>query len=90
MHKFVMPIICLQFLAACAGTHFRWEDTERIKPGMSEAEVISVLGEPYSKTQSGQTKILTWSYAAGFGGAKAVSYRLVDDKVISNTTINKK
>ena len=86
-------VVCVVTLAcgfgACAGTNFDWKDTEKIKPGMTEAEVVSILGRPYSKTQSGSMTILTWSYATGFGGAKAVSYRLVDGKVGASTTVNR-
>lgn len=83
-------VICLTlFVAACAGTNFKWEDTERINPGMTEAEVVQILGNPYLRTQSGNMKMLTWSYASAFGGAKAVSYRFVDGKVVGNTSVNR-
>ena len=85
----VLFVAVVLWLSACAGTNFDWKDTEKIKPGMTEAEVTSILGRPYSKTQSGNMTILTWSYATGFGGAKAVSYRLVDGKVAGSTIVNK-
>jgi hypothetical protein len=83
------PVIAL-LAAGCAGTAFRWEDTERVKPGMTEAEVVAILGKPYSRTQSSNgNKILTWSFATAFGGARAVSYRFVDDKLAAGTTLGR-
>jgi len=81
----------LVLVTACAGTPFNWEDTAKIKDGMSEPEVVSILGRPYSRTQSGNRSTLVWSYAQGFGGgAKAVAYRFVDGRVVGTTTINKR
>jgi hypothetical protein len=88
IHGRVLSVSLVLALCACAGTNFDWKDTEKIKPGMTEAEVTAILGRPYSKTQSGSMTILTWSYATGFGGAKAVSYRLVDGKVAGSTILN--
>lgn len=76
-------------LCACAGTNFDWEDAERIKPGMTEAEVVSILGSPYSRAQEGRVTVLTWSYADAFGGGRAVSFRLVDGKVAGSAAVNK-
>lgn len=72
----------------CAGTNFSEADTARIRNGMTESEVVEILGKPYSRTQvNGQTAVLTWSYSAAFGGAKAASYRFVDGKVAGSTKI---
>lgn len=76
-------------LAGCAGTPFKWEDTEKIHNGMSESEVVAILGKPYSRTQTGNLTILTWSNATACTGAKAVSYSLRDGRVVGATSINK-
>lgn len=76
-------------LCACAGTNFDWRDTERIKPGMTEGDVVEILGPPYSRAQQGSATVLIWSYATGFGGGKAVSYRLVDGRVVGTATVGK-
>lgn len=76
-------------LFACAGTRFDWQDAERIKPGMTEAEVVSILGRPYSRAQEGRVTVLTWSYAGAFDGGRAVSFRLVDGKVAGSSTVNR-
>ena len=87
--KCIGTLSAVILLASCAGTPFKWEDVDKIKNGMSEAELVSILGKPYSRTQTGNTVILTWSSATAFGGAKAVSYRLRDGVVVGVSTINK-
>lgn len=76
-------------LCACAGANFDWEDTERITPGMTEAEVVSILGRPYSRAQEGRVTVLTWSYAGAFGGGRAVAFRLVDGRVVGSSEVNR-
>lgn len=57
---------------------------------MTEAEVIAILGRPYSRVQSnGQTTVMVWSFAVAFGGARAASYRFVDGRVAGSTTIGR-
>lgn len=75
-------------LAACAGTNFKWEDTAKIRDGMSEAEVIAILGPPFQRVQTGPLTVVTWSYATAFGGAKAVSYRIVNGNVVGSAAVN--
>ena len=74
-------------VAACAGTPFRWEDTAKVQNGMTESEVIAILGKPYARSQSGNITILTWSFATGLGSARAVSYRVVNGRVSGVTTV---
>jgi len=74
---------------ACEGTRFKWEDTEKIKNGMTKSEVIAILGKPYTHTQSGNSSTLIWSYATAFGDAKAASYSFENDRVVSKITVGK-
>lgn len=85
------PLIAVAFmlLASCAGTPFEWDDTKKIQNGMTEAEVTKILGHPYSRSQSGNTAILTWSYKGIGTPAKAVSYSFKDGRVVGLTTIGK-
>ena len=74
-------------LAACAGTNFQADQVARIHNGMTEDEVVAILGKPYSRAQvNGETAVLTWSYAVAFGGAKAVSYRFSQGRVVGSTS----
>lgn len=74
-------------LSGCAGTPFKWEDTAKVRNGMTEAEVIAILGQPYARSQSGNVTVLMWTFAHVFGGAKAVSYRFVDGHVTGSTGV---
>jgi hypothetical protein len=88
MKALIVASLCLA-LAGCAGTPFEWEDTAKIHDGMTEDQVVAVLGKPYARAVNGRVTVLTYSYATGFGGAKAVSYRLVDGKVAGTATVGK-
>ncbi len=84
----LITVAAVATLAGCAaGTPFKWEDTAKIHNGMTEDEVVGILGKPYSRSQTGNVLVETWSTASAFGGARAVSYRFVDDKVVSTTTM---
>lgn len=75
-------------IAACAGTNFSAEDVAKVHNGMTEAEVIAILGKPYARsTINTDAAILTWTYAQAFGGAKSATFRFVNGKVVGSTTI---
>jgi hypothetical protein len=76
-------------LCGCAGTNFNWDDTAKIQNGMTEPEVVAILGKPYSRAESSKATVLTYSYATAFGGARAVSYRLIDGRVTGAATVGK-
>ena len=88
MRRFV-SVAATIFLLGCAGTPFEWTDTTKIRNGMTEAEVTAILGKPYSRSQSGNQAILTWSYASIGSPAKAVSYAFRDGRVVGLTTVGK-
>jgi hypothetical protein len=59
-------IFRVAFLIGCAtaGTHFELRDVDRLRPGMSEHEVVAILGRPYQvTTDAGGIDTLTWSWA---------------------------
>jgi hypothetical protein len=61
----------------------RWE---RIRTGMSELEVISVLGPPTSMRQDGDTRVLLYAMEIGSSGFLGGSVELQDRAV---TAVNK-
>jgi hypothetical protein len=87
--KKILIVLAAVMLVACAGTRFQWEDTSKVENGMSESEVVAILGKPYSRSQSGNISVLIWSFATAFGDARAVSYKFVDGKVVGSTTVGK-
>lgn len=89
MVRAALIAVIVIMLSACAGTHFSWEDTEKITNGMTESQVVAILGAPYLRSQSGNTSKLVWSWATAFGGARAVGYTFVDGKVVGQSTVGK-
>lgn len=55
MKKFLVSIFIVAQLAGCSTT-LPIEQTEQLKPGMSRAEVIAILGQPVKTSISNNTK----------------------------------
>ena len=73
-------------LVACgAGTPFSWKDTAKVKPGMTEAEVIAIMGKPFSRSESGTESTLIWNYASR-DGSKAVAFKFENGRLTGNDT----
>jgi hypothetical protein len=71
--------LCL-CLSACGGKSFTDEDFKKVKSGMTEAEVVEILGKPDdSKEQDsplGKTKGCSWK-----SNGKTYSVAFIDGKV---------
>lgn len=81
--KNCLAAFLLFLLAACAGTPFKWSDVQKLKEGMTQDEVKSVMGVPYSVATSGDKTIWTWSYANGMTGrTKAASLVFMNGKLL--------
>ncbi len=85
----ITVVAVMTAVSGCAGTNFRWEDTEKVKQGMTEEEVIAILGKPYSRVQFENRTRLVWTYATLIGGARAVAYTFVDGKMVVASMVNK-
>ncbi len=72
--------------AITSGTPFTWEDADKVQNGMTEAEVIAILGQPYSRRESGDDAILIWSYTTS-EAATAVAYRFSKGRVVGSHRI---
>jgi outer membrane protein assembly factor BamE (lipoprotein component of BamABCDE complex) len=73
--------------AVTSGTPFSWADADKVQNGMTEAEVVAILGKPYSRSESGDRAILIWSYTSTVGGSNAVAYRFLNGRVVGNNKI---
>lgn len=63
-------------LAACAGSGpIKWDNARQVKEGMTEQEVMALLGKPYrvSASPDGTQKWL-WVYANGLTGSSASAH----------------
>ena len=69
-----------------SGTPFTWADADKVQNGMTEAEVIAILGQPYSRRESGDDAILIWSYTTS-EAATAVAYRFSKGRVVGSHRI---
>jgi outer membrane protein assembly factor BamE (lipoprotein component of BamABCDE complex) len=67
------------------GTNFKWEDVDNVKNGMTESQVISIFGKPYSRSQTGNKSKLRWVYVDASTinlDTKAVTFKFEDGKVV--------
>lgn len=70
-------------LAGCAGTNFEWSNARQLKTGMTQAEVTALMGRPYLVKSEGAGRVKwVWSWAAGFGGHKAMSVAFQDGALV--------
>lgn len=83
MKKYLM-LVSVLFLCACAGTNFKWDNARQIRQGMTEQEVVSLLGTPTMTTSRSDGLVYVWSHANGMtGSVKSVSVVFKDGKVVS-------
>lgn len=81
--RFGLIIAASVLLAACAGTPFTFDEARQVKVGMTEQQVMDLMGRPYSVVSKGDSQMWIWSHASAFGGSQVVSFELKDGKVIT-------
>lgn len=82
MRKFISAVMVLAALAGCAGTNFTYDQARQVRIGMTEAEVVQLMGRPYSVVSRPDGQMWIWSRANAFGSSKVVSFRLSEGKVV--------
>lgn len=83
MKRYALVLASALFLSACAGTNFSFENARKVQVGMTESEVIGIMGKPFMVTTRGDKVIWVWSHANAFSGAKSVSF-VFKDGVVDN------
>lgn len=78
--KFLVTAVVM-LLVACAGTSFNWDQARSVKQGMTEAQLLEIMGNPYMVTVHGDKQYWIYSHATAFGGAKSISYVMKDGRV---------
>jgi ABC-type Fe3+-hydroxamate transport system substrate-binding protein len=68
-------------LSACAGTNFDWAEAEKVKAGMTERQVVDLLGTPNVVKNTPEGVILVWSHVNPFSGVKTLAIPFADGKV---------
>jgi len=75
-------------LAACAtvGRDFSFEDAQRIKLGMTEAQVVQIMGKPTNKSIDGTGELWMWIYVTSTIGSppnsKSFAVKIKNGEVI--------
>lgn len=86
MQKLGMVVVCVT-LAGCAssGTKFEWANASKVQVGMTEADLIAVMGgRPNAVTTRGNVQSWTWIYVSANPleiGSRRVSFGLTDGRV---------
>jgi hypothetical protein len=72
----------------CAGSPFSFENARQVKIGMTESEVTTLLGTPYSVLSRDNEQLWIWSYTnLMVGDSRVVSYVMKDGRVSRVPTI---
>lgn len=78
-------------LAACAGTNFKWDQARQIKPGMSDTELVKLMGPPYMvRVGANGEQLYQWVYADLYGisgGTRVLNVSLKENKVVTAPVI---
>lgn len=87
MKKFIAMLAVL-VLTACAGSgSINWNDARKIKVGMTEKEVIEVMGSPYQAQVVGNDGVYRWVWVdvnlMRGGGAQKMSAELKNGVVVN-------
>lgn len=85
--KAASAVIVAVVLSSCAGSSFNWDQARSIKTGMTEAQLVDVMGKPYMVTARGDSQIWVYSHANAFAGAKSVSFILKDGRVVETPVV---
>lgn len=86
MYKTLSAVVLALALSACAtaGSKIDWNNARQVKAGMTQQEVSTLLGKPYSVTATGDgTQRWVWVYVNGFSGAhQSAALSFKDGKVV--------
>lgn len=75
-------VLAVALLAGCAGTDFDWASARRIKVGMTERELVELMGPPYMVRSGPDGQTWVWSHASLVSGqTRSVAVSLKDGAV---------
>lgn len=88
MKRLCVAVLAALLIAGCAGTKFSYDQARKVQVGMSENEVVSIMGKPYSVISRPDGQVWVWSYANGISGkSRAISFLLKDGQVVKTPSI---
>jgi outer membrane protein assembly factor BamE (lipoprotein component of BamABCDE complex) len=84
MKRFAALAISAMLVTACAGSgNIDWNNARKLKVGMTEAEITTQLGKPYSVTsKSDGTQVWVWVNVNMMAGTKSLSVIMQGGKAI--------
>jgi outer membrane protein assembly factor BamE (lipoprotein component of BamABCDE complex) len=66
----IAAALCGLLLAGCGyGSNFEFDRARQVKVGMTEAELTTLMGKPFSVTSRGDTQVWVWTYFNAMTGA---------------------
>lgn len=78
-----LVLAALLALSGCAGTDFSYDEARKVQVGMTEDQVVQIMGPPYSVVSRADGQMWVWSHANGMTGAsRVISFRMKDGKVV--------
>lgn len=73
MKTIIATLSLAALLCGCAGTHFTFDQANRVQIGMTDDEVVKIMGKPYLVNAFPEKTEWVYSYADP-GGARAVRF----------------
>lgn len=82
MKKLFAAVALLLLLSGCVGTNFSWESARQIKPGMTESEVVALMGDPYQIVSDKEGTKWIWAWANLYSAnSRSMAVLMKDGKV---------
>jgi hypothetical protein len=83
MKKIFSMIVAAFVLSACAvGTPINWNNARQVQVGMTEDQVLVLMGRPYAVASRPEGQRWIWALGTSFGGSQSMSITFKDGKVI--------
>ena len=80
-NKIIIAALCL-CLGGCYGTRFSYDEARQVQVGMTDEQVIDIMGNPYQIRSQLNGEQWLYHYVNGFTmGSKSVSFWIKDGKV---------
>ena len=83
MKRLMFLSICSGFLivSGCVGNYFRFEEVRKVRVGMTEAEVVSIMGKPNVVNSAAGNVKWVYAYGTGLGTGGSCSF-VFSNKVV--------
>ena len=80
-YYFMIAVLAITLLSACAGPQFKWSDAGKIKSGMTTEEVTQIMGEPNGVSSNDGKLFYTWASRKMCKGSRAITIEFKENKV---------